>query len=88
MFQEFFRILAPGGDFASSDPPPFRAVEPFHAAVLDWDTDHREEPYFTETCLANWDEELKKIGFVNVESYGLGPDSYPWVTRATKPLSA
>ena len=85
MFQEMFRILKPGGDIVLSDPPPFRAVEPFQAAILDWDTDHREEPYFTETCLANWDEELRAIGFVDVESYALGPDSYPWITRATKP---
>jgi SAM-dependent methyltransferase len=85
MFQEVFRVLRPGGDFVISDPPPFRAVDPFHAAILEWDNDHREEPYFTETCLANWDEELRKIGFVDVESYALGPCSYPWVTRARKP---
>ena len=78
---------APGGDLVISDPPPFRAVEPFQSAILEWDNDHREEPYFTETCLANWDEELKKIGFENVESYALGPDSYPWITRARKPAN-
>jgi SAM-dependent methyltransferase len=86
LFKEMFRILKPGGDILMSDPPPFRAVEPFQSVILDWDNDHKEEPYFTETCLANWDEELRKVGFVNVQSYALGPDSYPWVTRASKPV--
>ena len=85
MFKEVFRVLRPGGDFVLSDPPPFRAVDIFHAALLEWDNDNREEPYFTETCLADWDEELCKIGFVDVQSKGLGAGSYPWVVRATKP---
>lgn len=85
LFKEMFRIMKPGADIVISDPPPFRAVEPFHAVILDWDTVGREEPYFTAAGLANWDEELRKIGFVDVESYGLGADAYPWVTRARKP---
>jgi SAM-dependent methyltransferase len=85
MFAEVLRILKPGGDFLISDPPPFRAVDPFHAVLLDWDNDHREEPYFTEALLCNWDEELRGLGFVDVESYAIGPNSYPWVTRARKP---
>jgi SAM-dependent methyltransferase len=87
LFEEMFRILKPGGDILLSDPPPFRAVEPFQAAVLDWDTANREEPFFTVTCLANWDAALMRAGFVDVKSYALGPDCYPWVTLATKPAA-
>jgi SAM-dependent methyltransferase len=85
LFKEMFRIMKPGADLVTSDPPPLRAVEPFHAVILDWDNDHKEEPFFTASLLTDWDEELRKIGFVNVESYALGKDSYPWITRAMKP---
>jgi SAM-dependent methyltransferase len=86
LFQEMFRILKPGGDMVLSDPAPFRAVDPFHAVILDWETKHRGEPFFSANLLCDWDEELRKIGFVDVQSFGLGKYVYPWVTRATKPL--
>ena len=34
MFREMFRIMKPGADIVIADPPPFRAVDPFHAAIL------------------------------------------------------
>ncbi|PNU06633.1 class I SAM-dependent methyltransferase [Novosphingobium guangzhouense] len=85
IFREVFRILRSGGEIVISDPPPFRAVDIFDAVLLEWDNDHREEPYFRETCLANWEDELRAIGFVDVEGYALGDHGYPWVTRAVKP---
>jgi len=86
VLQEMYRILEPGGDIVISDPPPFRAVDPFQAVLLDWDTKHRGEPFFTAVGLTNWCEVLKDIGFINIDEYALGPDFYPWVTRASKPV--
>jgi SAM-dependent methyltransferase len=88
LFREMLRILKPGGDIVLSDPPPFRAVDIFHAVILEWDTDHREEPFFTTSCLADWGQELERAGFVDVEAYAIGADGYPWITRARKPLPA
>lgn len=85
MFKELFRIMKPGADIVLSDPPPFRAVSMFHAVVLDWDTDHREEPFFTTVLLDSLDSMLEEAGFENVESYAIGRDQYPWITRARKP---
>ena len=56
------------------------------AVILDWDTENRGEPFFSETCSMEWDEVLKKIGFINTQSFGLGKMGYPWVDIGTKPL--
>ena len=40
---EMFRILRRGGEMIINDPPPFRAVPPLQAVILDWDTDNRSD---------------------------------------------
>jgi len=85
LLEEMFRILKPGGDIVLSDPPPFRAIDAFHAVLLDWDTDNRAEPFFSEAGASDWGAEMERIGFADVQARPLGPDSYPWVTVARKP---
>jgi SAM-dependent methyltransferase len=86
LFKEMLRILKPGGDIVISDPPPFRVVDPYSAVLLNWETEHRDEPFFTQTGLVDWVEVLRDIGYESVEAYALAEGGYPWVTRARKPL--
>ena len=85
ILKEMFRILEPGGEMVISDPPPFRAVAPLQAVILDWETEYRAEPYFSEASLFDLASAMKEIGFVDVEEYALQEHGYPWVTRGRKP---
>ncbi len=82
--KEALRILKPGGDLLMSDPPPFAAVHPLQAVVLDWDTEHRGEPFFTVTREVEWANVMKDLGFVNVEAYAIGAQGYPYIVRGSK----
>ncbi len=83
---EMFRILAPAGEIVINDIPPFRAVPPLQAVLLDWETHYRAEPFFTESRLLDLPETLAQIGFTDVAEYRLREMGYPWITRARKPV--
>jgi len=83
--KEALRILKPGGDLVMNDPPPFAAVHPLQAVILDWDTKHRGEPFFTATREIEWAQVLREMGYVNVEEYSLGSQGYPYIVRGSKP---
>lgn len=85
VLKEMFRILEPGGEMLISDPPPFRAVPPLQAAILDWETEFRAEPFFTEAGLLNLAEAMTDVGFTDVSEYALQETGYPWVTIGRKP---
>jgi SAM-dependent methyltransferase len=85
VIREMFRILQPGGEMIINDPPPFRAVNPLQAVVLDWDTDNRAEPFFSAAASINLAEIMRDAGFVDVDEFALEKRGYPWVTRGRKP---
>jgi SAM-dependent methyltransferase len=84
---EMLRILKPGGDLVLADPAPFRAVPLFNAVLLDWETDHRGEPYFSEALSADWAAEMARIGFVDTENRMLGLGMHPYISLGRKPES-
>ncbi len=60
-------------------------MPPLTAAILEWETDGRAEPFFTEAGLLDLTEAMREVGFVDVEEYALQEQGYPWVTRGRKP---
>lgn len=82
---EAFRVLKPEGEFIIGDVAPYRLHTPYQAAIMDWETEHRGEPYWRAALMFDRAGALRDAGFVDVEEYGLGETHYPWITRGVKP---
>jgi SAM-dependent methyltransferase len=84
--KEAFRVTEPGGEFIIGDVAPYKEQDSlFRSVVLDWETDHRAEPFWRGALLIDRGQLLRDAGFVEVQEYGVGPGNYPWVTRGIKP---
>jgi SAM-dependent methyltransferase len=83
---EALRVLEPSGEIIIGDVAPYCHQESlFRSIVLDWETEHRCEPYWRASLLVDRAQLLRDAGFVDVEEYGLGAGNYPWLTRGVKP---
>lgn len=87
IINEAFRVLRPGGQMMMVDVPPYREIEDFQFLIYDWETEGRVEPYWREAGLLDRSEVARQAGFVDVEEYPLGETKFPWILRATKPMT-
>lgn len=86
--QEAFRVTKPGGEFLVADVAPYTQHESlFRSVVLDWETDHRNEPFWRGALLTDRKALLEAAGFVDVKEYSVGPANYPWITKGVKPAA-
>jgi ubiquinone/menaquinone biosynthesis C-methylase UbiE len=81
---EMYRVLERGGDFVMGDIAPFERNDAFRSVVLDWETEHRGEPFMRSYLHLDLPGMVKEAGFTDVEAYGLGKGDYPWIVRARK----
>ncbi|MDX6744071.1 class I SAM-dependent methyltransferase [Actinocorallia sp. A-T 12471] len=81
---EAFRVLEPGGDLVIGDIAPQERNAAFRAVVLDWETEHRGEPFMRSYLQLDLPALVKQAGFADVEAYGLGKGDYPWIVRGRK----
>lgn len=83
ILEEAYRVCKPGGEVLIGDVAPYKEqVSLFRCMVLDWETEHRCEPFWRGALLADRPGLVEAAGFVDVTETGA---SYPWITRGTKP---
>lgn len=84
IIEECRRVLAPGGELVIGDVAPYKVQRPYQAAIMDWETEHRGEPFWRASLVFDRVAALAEAGFEEIEEYGLGETNYPWITRGFK----
>ncbi|WP_106402622.1 class I SAM-dependent methyltransferase [Actinocorallia populi] len=84
ILREMFRVLEPGGDLVMGDIAPFERNGAFRSVVLDWETEHRGEPFMRSYLQLDLPSLMEEAGFTDVKAYGLNRGDYPWIVRGRK----
>lgn len=85
MFAEAMRLLRPGGQLLMSDIRPYRDRDALDTWHQEFSAINGGEPYWRDAAQMDYGELARGSGFVDVKSYGLGEEHYPWITIASKP---
>lgn len=85
VFKEALRLLKPGAVMMMADARPLRDMDKLAQWRTLHDAKYGGEPFWQESASLDMPAVLRDLGFVNIQSYGLGDNCYPWVTIGEKP---
>ena len=69
IMRECYRLLVPGGVVVHVETPPYRALPPYDAFMLDWDTRNNNEPYWSASHEIDPGEISAATGFDRSRSF-------------------
>ena len=83
-FAEAYRLLEKGGEMMMCDVIRLDLMEP----VAQWqqldDATREIEPHWLESTSLDLGELARAAGFIDVKSYGMGENNYPWIVSGVK----
>lgn len=84
IFREAKRVLRPGGSLLIADITPYAVQDKLTMWRADRSATHGGEPWWRESAQLDWALLAREEGFADATGYGLGPNNFPWIVKASK----